>query len=77
MPRHAQPVGPGSILPGLIDQALTDVEHHRTDHAHYPMVDHCRDRRFAALAIRFIEDRTGWSINKFVRTARRYRIIHG
>jgi transposase len=29
---------------------------------------------FAALAItRFIEDRTGWSIRKFVRTARRYR----
>ena len=32
---------------------------------------------FAALAVtRFIEDRTGWSIKKFVRTARRYRTIH-
>jgi hypothetical protein len=31
---------------------------------------------FAALAItRFIEDRTGWSIKKFVRTARRYRTV--
>ncbi|MCI0688956.1 MAG: IS1634 family transposase [Sporichthyaceae bacterium] len=32
---------------------------------------------FAALAItQFIEDRTGWSIKKFVRTARRYRTVH-
>jgi hypothetical protein len=31
---------------------------------------------FAALAVtRFIEDRTGWSIKKLVRTARRYRTI--
>jgi len=31
---------------------------------------------FAALAVsRFIEDRTGWSIRKFVRTTRRYRTI--
>jgi hypothetical protein len=31
----------------------------------------------AALAVgRLIEDRTGWSIRKFVRTARRYRTIH-
>ncbi|HCU93987.1 MAG TPA: IS1634 family transposase, partial [Actinobacteria bacterium] len=31
---------------------------------------------FAALAItRFIENRTGWSIRKFVRTARRYRTV--
>jgi hypothetical protein len=31
---------------------------------------------FAALAVtRFIEDRTGWSIRKFVRTARRYRTV--
>lgn len=31
---------------------------------------------FAALAIsRLIEDRTGWSIKKFVRTTRRYRTI--
>ena len=31
---------------------------------------------FAALAVtRLIEDRTGWSIKKFVRTARRYRTM--
>ena len=31
---------------------------------------------FAALAIsRWIENHTGWSIKKFVRTARRYRTI--
>jgi Transposase DDE domain len=31
---------------------------------------------FAALAVtRYIEDRTGWSIKKFVRTARRYRTV--
>ena len=31
---------------------------------------------FAALAVsRWIEARTGWSIKKFVRTARRYRTI--
>lgn len=31
---------------------------------------------FAALAVsRWIEDRTGWSIKKFVKTARRYRTI--
>jgi len=31
---------------------------------------------FAALAIGgLIEDRTGWSIRKFVRTARRYRTV--
>jgi hypothetical protein len=31
---------------------------------------------FAALAVsRWIEDKTGWSIRKFVRTARRYRTI--
>jgi hypothetical protein len=32
---------------------------------------------FAALAVsRWIEDRTGWSIKKFVKTARRYRTVH-
>jgi transposase len=32
---------------------------------------------FAALAVtRLIEDRTGWSIKRFVRTARRYRTVH-
>ena len=31
---------------------------------------------FAALAVtRYIEDRTGWSIKKFIRTARRYRTV--
>ena len=31
---------------------------------------------FAALAVtRFIEDRAGWSIKNFVRTARRYRTV--
>jgi hypothetical protein len=31
---------------------------------------------FAALAVtRFIENRTGWSIKKFVRIARRYRTV--
>ena len=31
---------------------------------------------FAALAVsRWIEDRTSWSIRKFVRTARRYRTV--
>jgi hypothetical protein len=31
---------------------------------------------FAALAVtRYVEDRTGWTIKKFVRTARRYRTI--
>jgi hypothetical protein len=32
---------------------------------------------FAALAVtRLIEDRDGWSIKRFVRTARRYRTVH-
>lgn len=31
----------------------------------------------AALAVgRLVEDRTGWSIRRFVRTARRYRTVH-
>ena len=31
---------------------------------------------FAALAItRFIDNRTGWSLRKFLRTARRYRTV--
>ena len=31
---------------------------------------------FAALAVgRLVEDRTGWSIRRFVRTARRYRTV--
>lgn len=32
---------------------------------------------FAALAVTgLIEDRAGWSIKRFVRTARRYRTVH-
>jgi hypothetical protein len=32
---------------------------------------------FAALAVsRWIENTTGWSIKKFIKTARRYRTIH-
>jgi hypothetical protein len=45
--------------------------HHKRDsiEAHLTIV-------FAALAVsRWIEDRTGWSIRKFVRTTRRYRAI--
>ena len=31
---------------------------------------------FAALAVsRLVEERTGWSVRKFVRTARRYRTV--
>jgi hypothetical protein len=47
------------------------IHHHKRDsiEAHLTIV-------FAALAIsRFIEEATGWSTKKFVRTARRYRTI--
>lgn len=53
------------------DLRARPVYHHMRDsiEAHLTIV-------FAALAIsRWIEDRTGWSIRKFVRTARRYRTI--
>src|SRR3954465_9997503 len=49
--------------------AAGPIYHHKRDsiEAHLTIV-------FAALAIsRLIEDTTGWSIKKFVRTARRYR----
>src|SRR5204863_9249040 len=36
MPGNAQPVSPGAVLPGLIHQALADIEDHGTDHAHHP-----------------------------------------
>jgi hypothetical protein len=52
------------------DLKARPIYHHKRDsiQAHLSIV-------FAALAItRLIEDRTGWSIKKFVRTARRYRI---
>jgi hypothetical protein len=53
------------------DLAARPIYHHKRDpiEAHLTVV-------FAALAVsRFIEDRTGWSIRKFVRTTRRYRTI--
>jgi hypothetical protein len=54
------------------DLAARPIYHHKRQSidAHLTIV-------FAALAIgRFIEDRTGWSIRKFVRTTRRYRTVH-
>ena len=53
------------------DLRARPIYHHKRDSidAHLAIV-------FAALAVtRFIEDRTDWSIKKFVRTARRYRTI--
>ena len=53
------------------DLQARPIYHHKRDsiEAHLTVV-------FAALAVsRWIEDRTGWSIRKFVRTARRYRTI--
>jgi hypothetical protein len=53
------------------DLRARPIYHHQRDsiEAHLTIV-------FAALAVsRWTEDRTGWSIRKFVRTARRYRTI--
>lgn len=53
------------------DLAARPIYHHKREsiEAHLAIV-------FAALAVgRLIEDRTGWSIRKFVRTARRYRTV--
>jgi len=53
------------------DLRARPVYHHKRESidAHLTVV-------FAALAVtHFIEDRTGWSIKKFVRTARRYRTV--
>ena len=53
------------------DLQARPVYHHQRDsiEAHHTIV-------FAALAVsRWIEARTGWSIKKFVRTARRYRTV--
>jgi hypothetical protein len=53
------------------DLRARPIYHHKREsiEAHLTVV-------FAALAVtRFIEARTGWSIKKFVRTARRYRTI--
>ena len=53
------------------DLAARPIYHHTKDsiEAHLTIV-------FAALAVsRWIEDTTGWSIKKFVKTIRRYRTI--
>jgi hypothetical protein len=53
------------------DLRARPIYHHKRESidAHLTIV-------FAALAVtRLIEDRTGWSIKKFVRTARRYRTV--
>jgi transposase len=53
------------------DLAARPIYHHKRESidAHLTIV-------FAALAVtRLIEDRTGWSTRRFVRTARRYRTI--
>jgi transposase len=53
------------------DLQARPIYHHKRDsiEAHLTIV-------FAALAVsRWIEDHTGWSIRRFVRTARRYRTI--
>jgi hypothetical protein len=53
------------------DLAARPIYHHKRQSidAHLTIV-------FAALAVtRLIEDRTGWSIRRFVRTTRRYRTI--
>ena len=54
------------------DLRARPIYHHKRESidAHLTIV-------FAALAVtRLIEDRTGWSIKTFVRTARRYRTVH-
>ena len=53
------------------DLAAWPINHHKREsiEAHLSVV-------FAALAVsRLIEDCTGWSIRKFVRTTRRYRTV--
>ena len=53
------------------DLAARPIYHHKREsiEAHLSVV-------FAALAVgRLVEDRTGWSIRRFVRTARRYRTV--
>jgi hypothetical protein len=54
------------------DLQARPVYHHKRESidAHLSIV-------FAALAVsHWIEHQTGWSIKKFVRTARRYRTVH-
>jgi len=65
-------VADGAPVGSKHDLRARPIYHHKRESidAHLTIV-------FAALAItRFIEDRTGWSIKKFVRTARRYRTVH-
>ena len=53
------------------DLAARPIYHHKHESidAHLTVV-------FAALAVgRLVEERTGWSIRRFVRTARRYRTV--
>ncbi len=53
------------------DLRARPIYHHKREsiEAHLSIV-------FAALAVtRYVEDATGWSIKKFVRTARRYRTV--
>jgi transposase len=53
------------------DLQARPIFHHKRDsiEAHLTIV-------FAALAVsRWIEDQTGWSIKRFVRTTRRYRTV--
>ena len=53
------------------DLAARPIYHHKREsiEAHLSVV-------FAALAVgRLIEERTGWTIRRFVRTARRYRTV--
>ena len=61
--------GSGPVSPNLVRSR--PIYHHQRDsiEAHLTIV-------FAALAVsRWIEAQTGWSIRKFVRTARRHRTI--
>ena len=77
----------GSASPGFprnaawrIDKAFRMSKH---DLQTWPIYHHTRDSIeahltivFAALAVsHWIEHQTGWSIKKFVRTARRYRAV--
>ena len=53
------------------DLAARPIYHHKREsiEAHLTIV-------FAALAVgRLVEERTGWSIRRFVRTTRRYRTV--
>jgi len=81
-PPHPQPeqvIGAHSRLP----QVEKSFRMSKTDLAARPIFHHARDSIeahptivFAALAVsRWVENTTGWSIKRFVTTARRYRTI--